>query len=76
MLRTCTLWWHMIWQLTLPRAPGVPSDVMEFIPEAFPRITLEALAVALRTSKLRLSGIRGAHLQVQLQDEDGPELLA
>ena len=58
----------------------MPSDVMAFTPDALPRITPDALAAALRTSKRGsapgLSGMRAEHLQVLLQDAEGLELLA
>ncbi|CAJ1362273.1 unnamed protein product [Effrenium voratum] len=58
----------------------MPSDVIAFTPDALPRITPDALAAALRTSKRGsapgLSGMRAEHLQVLLQDAEGLELLA
>ena len=58
----------------------MPSDVMAFTPDALPRITPDALAAALRTSKRGsapgLSGMRAEHLQLLLQDAEGLELLA
>ena len=53
----------------------MPSSVMAFTPDTLPRITPDALAAALPTSKRGsapgLSGMRAEHLQVLLQDARG-----